>query len=102
MAHTKRAAKRKGGGVGDTDLVRDLQRVEEDLEVEEEGGMKLEAFNLKEEREKGYFDEEGNYVAREEKEEDEEADAWLESEEGERGRTHASIPSRRGLSPGKG
>ncbi len=47
IAQSQRATKRKGGGVGDADLVQDVQRVEEDLEVEEEGGIKLEAFNLK-------------------------------------------------------
>ena len=57
MAQSKRAHKRKGGGVpaaavvGDTDLVEDVEGVEEDLEVGEEeergGGVKLEAFNLK-------------------------------------------------------
>jgi hypothetical protein len=46
MAQTRRAAKRKGA-VDDTDLVEDVEGIEEDLEQEEEDGMKLEAFNLK-------------------------------------------------------
>lgn len=37
---------------------------------------------LQEERERGYFDEEGNYVEHEDKDKDEEADAWLLSDEG--------------------
>lgn len=36
-----------------------------------------------EEREKGYFDDAGNYVEREDKEAAEATDAWLASEEGE-------------------
>ena len=47
MAQTKRASRRKGKGVGDTDLVDDVEDIEEELEEEEEGGVKLEAFNLK-------------------------------------------------------
>ncbi|PRW60637.1 CD2 antigen cytoplasmic tail-binding 2 [Chlorella sorokiniana] len=82
MAQTRRAAKRKGTGVDDTELVEDVEAVEEDLEHEEEDGIKLEAFNLKEEREKGYFDDAGNYVEREDKDEAELAqDAWLQSDE---------------------
>lgn len=48
MAQSKRAAKRKAvHGVDDTELVEDVEGVEEDLEQEEEDGIKLEAFNLK-------------------------------------------------------
>lgn len=47
MAHSKRAAKRKGGGVGDTDIVEDVEGIEEELEQAEEDGIQLEAFNLK-------------------------------------------------------
>jgi hypothetical protein len=48
MAQSKRAAKRKAGRVvDDTDLVEDVEGVEEELEQEEEDGIKLEAFNLK-------------------------------------------------------
>jgi CD2 antigen cytoplasmic tail-binding protein 2 len=84
MAQTKRAAKRKGGplsAVADTDLVDDVQRIEEELEVEEEDGIKLEAFNLIEERQKGYFDDAGNYVENEKDEEGDATDAWLASDE---------------------
>ena len=82
MAQTKRAAKRKGGGLADVDLVEDVERVEEELEVEEDDGIQLEAFNLKEERRKGYFDEAGNYVENEKEEDEETTDAWLASDEG--------------------
>ena len=83
MAQTKRAAKRKGGpsSVADTDLVDDVQRIEEELEIEEEDGIKLEAFNLKEERQKGYFDDAGTYVENEKEEDEDATDAWLASEE---------------------
>lgn len=48
MAQTRRAAKRKtGGGPDDTDIVEDVEGIEEELEQEEEDGIKLEAFNLK-------------------------------------------------------
>lgn len=80
MAQSRRAARRRAGDVGDTDLVDDVEHVEEDLAVDEEYGVKLEAFNLKEERQQGYFDEAGTYV--ENKNEDEDAtDAWLTSDE---------------------
>lgn len=46
MAHTKRAAKRKGA-VADTDLVDNVEAVEEELAEEEDEGVQLEAFNLK-------------------------------------------------------
>ena len=47
------------------------------------GGYGLTAFNLKAEREEGYFDEEGNYVFGKDDEEDGAADPWLASEGGE-------------------
>lgn len=48
MAQTRRASQRKAGaGVDDTDIVEDVEGIEEDLEQEEEDGIKLEAFNLK-------------------------------------------------------
>lgn len=63
--------------------VGELQRAEEELEVQEEDGVKLEAFNLKEERARGHFDEAGNYVQDVKgSDEEEEEDAWLKSEEG--------------------
>lgn len=83
MAQTRRAAKRKtGGGPDDTDIVEDVEGIEEELEQEEEDGIKLEAFNLKEERARGYFDDSGNYVEKLDKDAEEDAaDAWLQSDE---------------------
>ncbi|GLI71081.1 hypothetical protein VaNZ11_015992 [Volvox africanus] len=86
MAHTKRALDRKKRDleVGDTDVVTNTERYEEDtLEVEQEDGITFEPFNLKQEREEGYFDEDGNYVLRKQggEEGDDEKDAWLNSEE---------------------
>ncbi|KXZ50512.1 hypothetical protein GPECTOR_16g687 [Gonium pectorale] len=87
MAQTKRALdrKRREVDVGDTEVVAHTERFEQDtLEVEEEDGIKFEPFNLKQEREEGYFDEDGNYVFRKaaEGEAGEEGkDAWLDSEE---------------------
>ncbi|GFR41660.1 hypothetical protein Agub_g2402, partial [Astrephomene gubernaculifera] len=86
MAHTKRALdrKKKDVEVGDTELVANTERYEKDtLEVEEEDGIKFEPFNLKQEREEGFFDEDGNYVFRKQagEEGDEEKDAWLDSGE---------------------
>eukprot|EP00887_Chlorella_sp_A99_P000952 scaffold5.g952.t1 len=43
-----------------------------------EGGIMIEPFHLKREREEGYFDEEGNYVELKE-EEGEEEDAWADA-----------------------
>ncbi len=84
VAHAKRQAMRKGKGMNEEDigLVADIQRAEEGYEirkeVEKEHGIALEAFNLVEERERGYFDKEGNYVEKApEEEEGEEEDAWL-------------------------
>jgi CD2 antigen cytoplasmic tail-binding protein 2 len=82
MAQTKRAVKRKGDDLADTDLVKNVEQAEEDLEVEEDDGIQLEAFNLKEERRRGYFDEAGNYVENEKKDDDALDDAWLASDEG--------------------
>jgi hypothetical protein len=39
-------------------------------------------FRIQEERQKGYFDEAGNYVENPEVDEDGEVDAWLQSDEG--------------------
>lgn len=47
---------------------------------ENTGAPMLTAFNLKEEREEGFFDEEGNYVFK--KEEANADDPWLDSDEG--------------------
>uniref|UniRef100_A0A1D1ZPP3 OCRE domain-containing protein n=1 Tax=Auxenochlorella protothecoides TaxID=3075 RepID=A0A1D1ZPP3_AUXPR len=84
MAQTQRAAKRKGAKDADTSIleVSELQRAEEELEAQEDDGVKLEAFNLKEERARGHFDEAGNYVQDAKgSDEEEEEDAWLKSEE---------------------
>lgn len=91
MAHTKRATARRGikdaGGLGDVEVDVDIEAFEEDLEedmdaeaaaeaadeerrrraaaagaADDNGGVKFEPFNLKYEREHGYFDEDGNYV----------------------------------------
>lgn len=83
MAHAKREALRKGKGMEEEDfgLVADITRAEEGYEVrkdmEKEHGIALEAFNLVEERERGYFDKEGNYVEKVTEEEEGEDDAWL-------------------------
>ena len=84
IAQNKRTAKRKArrdADADDTDLVDDVRHIEEDLELEEEDGIKLEAFNLKEERQRGHFDEAGNYVENERDEDDDGTDAWLASDE---------------------
>ncbi|GIL85988.1 hypothetical protein Vretimale_9026 [Volvox reticuliferus] len=86
MAQTKRALDRKKRDVdvGDTDVVTNTERYEKDtLDVEEEDGITFEPFNLKQEREEGYFDEAGNYVLRKQNGEDgeDEKDAWLNSDE---------------------
>jgi CD2 antigen cytoplasmic tail-binding protein 2 len=63
----------------------DVAVAEEVYEDEDEGerieddGTKIEPFNLKQEREEGYFDAEGNYV--EYRNEDDTKDAWLDSVE---------------------
>ena len=69
----------------DTELVGDdaLEEVEEALELEEDDGMKLEPFNLAQERQEGFFDKEGHYVEKRDKEEEEaEKDAWFSSTKG--------------------
>ncbi|KAK2078813.1 hypothetical protein QBZ16_003653 [Prototheca wickerhamii] len=85
MAHTQRAVRRKEGTAltGDTRLleVEDLEKAEQELTVAEDDGIKLEPFNLKEERERGHFDEAGNYVEDAKGSDEEEEDAWLGSEE---------------------
>ncbi|WPT10806.1 hypothetical protein PSENEW3n2_00001978 [Picochlorum sp. SENEW3] len=92
IAQKKRAAQRRGNGsnVEDTGLVGNIEQAEEQYDanqmrkedMEKEHGIELEAFNLVEERKRGYFDKDGNYMEEEEeKEDDEEADAWLDAEE---------------------
>ena len=64
--------------------VKDLKRVEEELELPEDDGIALEPFNLEKEREEGRFDESGNYVENKAEEDADAEDPWLASEEGER------------------
>lgn len=64
--------------VADTDLVENVEEVEEQLQEESDGGVALEPFNLVQERRAGHFDEGGNYV--EGKAEEEDTDAWLTSD----------------------
>ncbi|KAJ7519515.1 hypothetical protein O6H91_20G042600 [Diphasiastrum complanatum] len=66
----------------DSSVLNDVAAAEEDYEVgdqEDEDGVPLEPFNLKQEREEGYFDAEGNYV--EYRLDREFKDAWLDSAE---------------------
>ena len=81
MAHFNRATKRKGE-ISDAQLLESVEEAEEELQVEEGDGIQFEAFNLIEERRRGHFDDAGNYVEHEDKEEKEAVDAWLASEEG--------------------
>ena len=62
--------------------VNDLLDVEEALEQEEDEGVKLEPFNLAQEREEGHFDEGGSYVENKEEDDPTMRDAWLTSEDG--------------------
>ena len=92
IAQKKRAAQRRGNvsNVEDTGLVGNIEQAEEQYDadqmrkedMEKEHGIELEAFNLVEERKRGYFDKEGNYMEEgEEQDDDEEADAWLDAGE---------------------
>ncbi|KAL2631452.1 hypothetical protein R1flu_016138 [Riccia fluitans] len=69
--------------VEDTGVLADVTKAEEEYEEDEEDlvedGQRFEPFNLKQEREEGYFDAQGNYV--EYRNENEGKDAWLESVE---------------------
>ena len=79
----KRAARRKDfaklarkeGG----DILDDVSAAEAEYEAHEgfwdNSGVPIEPFHLRQEREAGFFDEEGNYVAFK----DEVEDAWLDS-----------------------
>ena len=88
VAQKKRADYRRGNKE-DTGLVANIENAEEGFEarkeeMEKEHGIELEAFNLIEERKRGYFDKDGNYVEKTEDENDddeEEADAWVASGE---------------------
>ena len=83
-AAAKRAARRKdfarltraeGGGILD-----DISAAEAEYEAREgfwdNSGVPIEPFHLRQEREAGYFDDEGNYVAFKD---DGPEDAWLKS-----------------------
>lgn len=63
-----------------------VEEAEELLDREEDDGVKLEPFNLAQERAEGVFDESGHYVENK-KDDAEETDAWLQSEDGEHHRT---------------
>lgn len=88
LAATRRAARRKDRAeeflnARDTSVLDDIGEAEEEYEEDEENleddGIKIEPFNLKQEREEGYFDSEGNYV--EYGNGNEIKDAWLDSVE---------------------
>ena len=75
-------------GRADTELVGEdaLEEVEEALEMDEDDGIKLEPFNLAQERQEGFFDDDGHYVERHDKDEEEaEKDAWFASIRGVNG-----------------
>lgn len=59
-----------------------VEEAEELLDRDEDDGVKLEPFNLAQERAEGFFDESGHYVENK-KDDAEETDAWLGSEDGE-------------------
>jgi hypothetical protein len=87
VAQKRRADYRKGNKE-DTGLVVNIENAEEVFEarkeeMEKEHGIELEAFNLIEERKRGYFDKDGNYIEKteDENDEEEEADAWVASGE---------------------
>lgn len=65
----------------DTDMSSHVEEAEELLDREEDDGVKLEPFNLAQERAEGVFDESGHYVENT-KDDAEETDAWLGSEDG--------------------
>lgn len=66
----------------DTELLTHVEEAEEIAERDQDDGMKLEPFNLAQERQEGFFDESGHYVEHKPDDEDEK-DAWLGSEDGE-------------------
>ena len=65
----------------DTDMPSHVEEAEEILDREEDDGVKLEPFNLAQERAEGHFDESGHYVENK-KDDAEETDAWLGSDDG--------------------
>ncbi|KAA6422389.1 MAG: hypothetical protein FRX49_07565 [Trebouxia sp. A1-2] len=64
----------------DTDMPSHVEEAEEFLDREEDDGVKLEPFNLAQERAEGHFDESGHYVENK-KDDAEETDAWLGSDD---------------------
>lgn len=71
----------------DTELPTHVEEAEEIADRDQDDGMKLEPFNLAQEREEGFFDESGHYVERKPDTADE-TDAWLGSEDGEQACVH--------------
>lgn len=59
-----------------------VEEAEELLDREEDDGVQLEPFNLAQERAEGFFDDSGHYVENK-KDDANETDAWLGSEDGE-------------------
>ena len=59
-----------------------MEEAEEIADRDQDDGMKLEPFNLAQERQEGFFDESGHYVEHKPDDEDDK-DAWLGSEDGE-------------------
>ncbi|KAF5834258.1 hypothetical protein DUNSADRAFT_9170 [Dunaliella salina] len=83
MAQTQRALGRKAQPVQDDAgnvavEGTDVNKFEENVQVEEEEGIRFTGFNLNEERETGHFDDQGNYVEAKDKGE---KDAWMASDE---------------------
>mmetsp|Transcript_779 Transcript_779/g.1959 ORF Transcript_779/g.1959 Transcript_779/m.1959 type:complete len:514 (+) Transcript_779:122-1663(+) len=83
MAQTQRALGRKAKPVQDEAgnvavEGTDVNKFEENVQVEEEEGIRFTGFNLNEERETGHFDDQGNYVEAKDKGE---KDAWMASDE---------------------
>ncbi|KAL3136915.1 hypothetical protein ABBQ32_006522 [Trebouxia sp. C0010 RCD-2024] len=72
--------KRKAKNAEDTDIPTHVEEAEELLDREEDDGVKLEPFNLAQERAEGFFDESGHYVENK-KDDADETDAWLGSED---------------------
>jgi hypothetical protein len=58
------------------DALKDVEGEEVDGEVDNEGGVRIEPFNLRREMEEGYFDKNGHYVER--RLPDAARDAWLD------------------------
>eukprot|EP00232_Nephroselmis_pyriformis_P009422 CAMPEP_0182879302 /NCGR_PEP_ID=MMETSP0034_2-20130328/15888_1 /TAXON_ID=156128 /ORGANISM="Nephroselmis pyriformis, Strain CCMP717" /LENGTH=199 /DNA_ID=CAMNT_0025012233 /DNA_START=112 /DNA_END=707 /DNA_ORIENTATION=- len=90
VAAKRRAMQRKEMEAGmrnvdDTDEVEGVEGAEERYITggpeSGEAGELFEPFNLDEERQRGYFDAEGNYVEKDDEDEEHTADAWLKGVE---------------------